>query len=129
MKYLAEVKKDREGLLLTLKVKKWFGWKEIDSNKIQYPFETVYELDPFIDEELEKWKDFYGDKLTIEDCRRYVYVEDLKDSGGFRLGSEKPGEVVIFAFKTPINVPSSSVYIADNIELEELIPLLNKPTE
>lgn len=63
MKYKAVVKKTRDGLRLILYIKILL-WIPI----------VVYRSLPssitfIIDEDLVKWKDFYGDRLTIKDCR------------------------------------------------------------
>ena len=61
MKYLATVKQKRNGLQLILWVKFIFwipieGWHPMDAPN-------------FINEDLRRWKEYYGEKLTIRDCR------------------------------------------------------------
>lgn len=63
MKYKAIVKLTRDGFKLSLYIKVVF-WFHIDG--LRPLSENVFFL---IDETIEKWKSFYGDKLIIEDCR------------------------------------------------------------
>lgn len=65
MKYLAKVKTNRNGAKLTLYLILWFIKIPIDGYH-QYLSEAVWFL---IDEDLDKWKKYYGDKLTIIDKR------------------------------------------------------------
>lgn len=63
MKYKATVKKTHNGLQLKLYVKAIFWW----------PYDGYVPLlyaTHIIDEALERWKEHYGDRLTIEDCRK-----------------------------------------------------------
>ncbi|MCP4984882.1 MAG: hypothetical protein GY928_02095 [Colwellia sp.] len=102
MKYLAKVKKTRDGERLNLYVKVLFFYIWIDSDS------TSDNEWLFIDEIISKWKCYYGDKLTIEDCRRFVSFEDLMNGDSFKFGSEKPEEVVYITFDTSMPVQSSS---------------------
>jgi hypothetical protein len=61
MKYLATVKQKRNGLQLTLWVKFIF-WIPING---YHPLDSDY----IINEDLIRWKKYYGEKLTIKDCR------------------------------------------------------------
>ena len=65
MKYIAKVKTNRNGAKLTLYVKVWFlnipidGYRTLDK--------TIWFV---IDENLDKWKEYYGNKLTVVDNRK-----------------------------------------------------------
>ena len=63
MKYLATVKQKRNGLQLTLWVKFIF-WMPIDGD---IPLEPSCHF--VIEKALKRWKQYYGEKLTIRDCR------------------------------------------------------------
>ena len=65
MNYIAKVKRNRNGAKLTLYIKLWFLLIPIDGYG-RYLSESVWFL---IDNDLKKWKDYYGDKLSIIDNR------------------------------------------------------------
>jgi len=65
MKYLAKVKTNRNGAKLMLYLSFWFINIPIDGNN-RYLSERVWFM---IDERLNKWKKYYGKKLTIIDTR------------------------------------------------------------
>ena len=65
MRYLAKVKTNRNGAKLMLYLKLWFINIPIDGYG-RYLSKSVWFL---IDEDLEKWKKYYSEKLTIIDTR------------------------------------------------------------
>ena len=65
MKYLAKVKTNRNGAKLILYVKILFFWLPIEAYG-RYLDESIWFV---INDDLEKWKKYYGDKLTVVDNR------------------------------------------------------------
>ena len=65
MRYLAKVKKNRDGAKLTLYLIIWFIHIPIGGYG-RYIGERVWFM---IEEDLVKWRKYYGDKLTIIDNR------------------------------------------------------------
>ena len=65
MKYLAKVKTNRNGAKLKLYLRLWFINIPIDGYG-RYVSKRVWFM---INEDLDKWKKYYGEKLTIVDTR------------------------------------------------------------
>lgn len=63
MKYIAKVKTNRNGAKLILYIRLWFINIPIDGYG-RYLDESIWFM---INEDLEKWKKYYGEKLTIID--------------------------------------------------------------
>jgi hypothetical protein len=66
MKYLAKVKTNRNGAKLMLYLRIWFINIPIDGYG-RFISESVWFL---IEEDLEKWRKHYGNKLTVIDYRK-----------------------------------------------------------